>query len=431
MGKKSTPSSPPPIDVAAQAKVEGAANLEASRLGFRLNNPDQVTPFGERRVTPMEGQSDRFQITDTLNPEQQAIVDADARASLGLSNLAASQTERLQGTMDVPFDPTSELPSGGTAPTAEGISPLPGQGLRDIPGSEDFGAERSRVEDALVGRFNRFTEPNLSEDRESLMTRLSNQGHAVGGGAYGKAMDRFDRRADATRADVRDQAVAAGGAEQSRLFADALSARGTQFGEQAQRQAADLGQQSQLFGMGQGARERALQERLAIRNQPINEIAALIGTGQVNLPQFAGLSTQQVAPANIFGMNQMNQNRELARFNARAAAQRANIGATAGILGAGAMGAGYKLMSHRSFKDRVGETSGVLDNLIKLDVDRWKYKPKITNDQATHIGPYAEDFKEAFGVGDGVHIDLIDAIGVLFAAMKELTLEIREFKEFG
>jgi hypothetical protein len=341
MGKKSSPSAPPPVDVAGAAKVEAAANLDAARAGFRLNNPDQQTPFGSRTFAPLEGQQDRYQMTDVLNPEQQAIVDAQQKATLGLTQLAGSQTERLQGTLDKPFDPTSTLPATPTAPTAEGIAPLPGQGLRDIPGADDFGAERSRVEDALVSRYERFNRPEIEQGREDLMTRLSNQGHAVGGEAWQKSVDRFDRQTSQQTSDIRDRAVAAGGAEQSRLLQDAMAARGQRFGEQAQVQGLDLATQSQLYGMGQGARERSLQEQLAIRNQPINEIGALMGTGQVNLPQFAGLTTQGVQAANVFGYNQMNQNAQLARYNAQAAAQRANIGATADIIGAGVGSMGY------------------------------------------------------------------------------------------
>ena len=56
----------------------------------------------------------------------------------------------------------------------------------------------------------------------------------------------------------------------------------------------------------------------------------------------------------------------------------------------------------------------------ELRVERWNYKPEVDLGNETHIGPYAEEFKEKFGVGDGRTINMIDAIGVLFAAVKGL-----------
>jgi hypothetical protein len=46
-------------------------------------------------------------------------------------------------------------------------------------------------------------------------------------------------------------------------------------------------------------RQSQLQEMLALRNQPINEISALMSGAQVNVPQFAGYQGQGINPANI------------------------------------------------------------------------------------------------------------------------------------
>jgi hypothetical protein len=58
----------------------------------------------------------------------------------------------------------------------------------------------------------------------------------------------------------------------------------------------------------------------------------------------------------------------------------------------------------------------VLDKLKKLQINTWHYK----GDKVKHVGPMAEQFKELFGVGDGVTISIIDVIGVLLGSMKEL-----------
>ena len=68
-----------------------------------------------------------------------------------------------------------------------------------------------------------------------------------------------------------------------------------------------------------------------------------------------------------------------------------------------------------------------LEKLNSIPVERWKYKDGIA-DSKEHIGPYAEDFKEAFGVGDGKTINIVDALGVIMRSLQELTLEVKELK---
>lgn len=74
------------------------------------------------------------------------------------------------------------------------------------------------------------------------------------------------------------------------------------------------------------------------------------------------------------------------------------------------------LISHSSFKENIKPVSDVLNKLERLQINTWHYK----GDAVKHIGPMAEQFKELFGVGDGVTINLIDVVGVLLGAMKEL-----------
>src|SRR5438093_22373 len=58
----------------------------------------------------------------------------------------------------------------------------------------------------------------------------------------------------------------------------------------------------------------------------------------------------------------------------------------------------------------------------------WRYKPETGLGTQPHIGPYAEDFQAAFGVGDGVTINPIDAIGVCLAAIKALSKRVEELE---
>lgn len=60
----------------------------------------------------------------------------------------------------------------------------------------------------------------------------------------------------------------------------------------------------------------------------------------------------------------------------------------------------------------------VLDRLASLPIEKWNYR---WDDPSTrHIGPMAQDFSEAFGVGREDRIAVGDAVGVAFASIKAL-----------
>lgn len=76
----------------------------------------------------------------------------------------------------------------------------------------------------------------------------------------------------------------------------------------------------------------------------------------------------------------------------------------------------------RRLKDKINTPSKeeILSSLENLEIDRWKYKEV----DGAHIGPYAEQFKELFKVGDGKTINMVDCIGVLLASVKALSSKV-------
>lgn len=58
-----------------------------------------------------------------------------------------------------------------------------------------------------------------------------------------------------------------------------------------------------------------------------------------------------------------------------------------------------------------------------MRVEKWRYKDGVA-DEAEHIGPYAEEFQKATGVGDGRTIKFQDAIGVTMGAVKEIAEKV-------
>jgi uncharacterized coiled-coil protein SlyX len=69
----------------------------------------------------------------------------------------------------------------------------------------------------------------------------------------------------------------------------------------------------------------------------------------------------------------------------------------------------------------------VLAKVVGLPITEWQYK---TQSDARHIGPMAQDFREAFALGrDEKHITSVDADGVALAAIQGLNEVVREQRE--
>jgi hypothetical protein len=67
------------------------------------------------------------------------------------------------------------------------------------------------------------------------------------------------------------------------------------------------------------------------------------------------------------------------------------------------------------------DSAAVLDKVAALPIERWSYKSERG---VRHVGPMAQDFYAAFGVGaDDKHITSIDEDGVALAAIKALHAE--------
>jgi hypothetical protein len=70
----------------------------------------------------------------------------------------------------------------------------------------------------------------------------------------------------------------------------------------------------------------------------------------------------------------------------------------------------------------------VLERLAALPISRWKYK--VEGSGVRHLGPMAQDFAAAFGLGgDDRSISTLDADGVAFAAIQALYEEVQELRK--
>lgn len=94
----------------------------------------------------------------------------------------------------------------------------------------------------------------------------------------------------------------------------------------------DAYNQLYLTGRGQGA-----QEALTERNQPINEISALLSNSQVSQPNFTSTPSPGVAPTDVIGAQQQSLNQQNVGYNAQLQQNQALM---SGLFGLGAAGLG-------------------------------------------------------------------------------------------
>jgi hypothetical protein len=102
-----------------------------------------------------------------------------------------------------------------------------------------------------------------------------------------------------------------------------------------------------------------------------------------------------------------------------------NAGSTVGAMLAPGSGT-WASASDRNLKTDVAriDDAAVLDKVAALPIERWSYKSERG---VRHVGPMAQDFYAAFGVGeDDKHITSIDEDGVALAAIKALHARVGE-----
>jgi hypothetical protein len=413
----SKPRPPTPPDPQQVAGAQTGTNVSTAIANTAMGQINQVTPdasltysaTGQHTWTdPSTGQSytvPQYTATTTLSPEAQAIRAQNNAASLNLATLAANQSGRADQLLSQPFSldsvsaganrtgfgPASYGADLSTPQFSQGGAPLPQTAnLQDSYTPEGgFSADRQRVEDALMGRLDQ----QRGRDMEGLRTQLANQGINIGTEAYSRALQDFER----TNTDMRTSAILGSAQEQSRLLSEARAAGG--FTNQARQQ--DFANRTGLFGMGEdqrryadamaqqqfgnqqaiqgrgdaiagtqfaqqqsifdaqdNARARALQEQLALRNQPINEITALMSGSQVQTPQFGIAQSAMIPTTDYAGIRQQGFQNQQANYQQQNANYQAMLGGLFGLGSAGITG-GFD----------AGLFGGGSDRRIKTDIE--------------------------------------------------------------
>lgn len=271
-------SQPSPPDPYATAAAQNAQNQSASQYNSVSNNADQINPYGSVSYQAIEqvpiytngqitGYAPRYQQTTTLSPDQQKLLGLETQTKYNLGTTGVTESANLNNALSKPMDTSSWTP-WQTGQTAQPIR------------QDQAPTDQAAVQKAMMDAYNYNVDPQRKAQEQQLAAR----GLSVGGAGYGtyqKAQSDADTNAS-------NQAFLASGNE----------ARANQ--------AAYNDASTQKFNMDQALasyynnmRQAQAQESYTARNQPINEVTALMSGSQATVPQFQPFQGSPVAASNI------------------------------------------------------------------------------------------------------------------------------------
>lgn len=185
-------------------------------------------------------------------------------------------------------------------------------------------------------------DPQFAQAGEALDTQLLNKGIRPGSAAYNQAKTQFEQNKN------------------------------------------DAYNQLYLSGRGQGA-----QEALTERNQPINEISALLGQTQISQPNFGNTPQPGVAPTDYIGAQQQSLNQQNLNYQSKVGQQNALM---SGLFGLGSAGLGG--WAYGGFKGSDRRTKENIKKVGKLNNGLPVYAYKYKAGGLMELGLMAQDVKK-------------------------------------
>lgn len=182
-----------------------------------------------------------------------------------------------------------------------------------------------------------------------------------------------------------------------------------------------LGNLSGLAGLGQQASSQVQAGSNSLGQSLAGQYTNL-GNAQANAALAAGQAT-----ASSFLTPPQFQSTVMTPYTTSSTSSSSGSALGAASQGVGILSGLSGLFSDETLKTKLKspKTSEILDSVDKLRIEKWKYK----NINEAHIGPYAQEFKDLFGVGDGQSINIIDLFGVLLGSVKELSAKVKALQE--
>lgn len=282
-GTQSAPKTP---NYAAAAQATADSNKAAALTAGALNRPTQITPTGSQTwslkpgADPNNPQPGDWIATTSYSPEQQKLYEGQTAAQQGLVDTANSGIGGLAG-----------------LGVGQGLGEVAPSFTGDVSKTADqFSADRQAISDALYANQTKYLGDQFARDDENLRSQLLSRGLTEGSAAYDNALRDQQRTQNDAYGTAANYATTQS-AQMQKLMQDALL------------NSAMTQQNLYTQGLSGAATEQ---------NQPLNQILALMGGGQVSQPNLQAYGQYgQYQGADMLGAAQSRYNSGLAgaQFN--------------------------------------------------------------------------------------------------------------------
>lgn len=331
-----------------------------SNSGTPMPTRDQFTTGGAGGGIGGNVQPDQWSANIALSPEQQRLLDLSNANSIGMgqiaSNLRGAVTDQLSNPMNFNGAP-AQVTHVDAGPTRDSASygsiqnDVDTSGVPRLIGGDALAGDLNTQRDALYRQQAAYLDPQWANRDHDLENQLTQQGIMRNSEAWNRAMEEQGRQRSFDYGQARNAAITGGGAEQSRLFGIGLASNqnaynqalnNAQFHNAAQAQGfgqdmanAQLQNMVQALRFGQGmqnanlqnqGRQQSISETQALRDQPINEMAALRQGSQVTAPNFPSVPGANMAGTDIAGLIGQNFANQMGGYNAGVAQNNAMMG---------------------------------------------------------------------------------------------------------
>lgn len=409
------PPAPDPVATAnAQAQMNKETAVAQANLN-RIDQYTPTGNMTYTQIGTNPDGTPQYRQDVALSAAEQQKYDQANEIALAMGDLATSNIGRVQKVQGTEFNygnapqrvnsvtPNSPMSRGPTAnygvqntiddygEVQEGLDFGSGALMPTVEALQGAGA---KAYDAVYGQYASRLDPQWQQRESDARARLSAQGISENSDAFRRELDNMGRDRNDAYGQAMYMAQQAGSQEQSRLLDLALRSRGQNAAEvstagnfrnaaqdQQYNQAlsiADLfntanqqrfaqDQSSAAFGnqvraqefnegvananMTNAGREAAIMEEAYRRNLPLNEIAALLGTGGVNMPEFNSVPQVGVAAPDYQGVVMNNYNNAMRQYESAMQARSQGIGSIFGA--AGSLGGAAIMASDRRLKTAI------------------------------------------------------------------------------
>jgi hypothetical protein len=320
--------SPKPPDPYQTAQAQFGSELGAAGASSIMNNPNIYNPYGSQTYdiagyetikgpSGQDIQVPRYNQRQTLTPEEMAILRSDQATRTNLGATAQEQSAKMQSYLNQNIDP-SKWQAWDAGPNAPKLT----EAFRQDQAPTD----RQAIENAMMAQYRRQADPREEAQRAQLAAQGAGAGTPIGQQAE------------------QDLAISSPTPRNKPIWLQAASRAAQEAYNQVENMRNAVRASGFEMGGASADRRNALrgmqaQQEFALRNQPINEIMALMGGSQVNLPQFSSYQGQGINAPNLAGLIQQNYQTKAGNANATNAGL-FGMGATIlGGLAGGPMGA--------------------------------------------------------------------------------------------